>query len=151
VDTVLRFCSSIKNPETELLNLVEPGRLLYGDEARLEQVMYKLVGQAIRFTVNGNITVRSWEEESILHISVARSGDSSGIRRSASLHAGLSRTRLASQSQLPDLDLSIATQLIRLHGGELEIKNDEGRTTIISLSAIIPSATVQAPGELPLS
>ena len=158
VDTILRFCSSIKRPETELLNVVEPGRLIYGDEARLEQVMYKLVGRAIRLATNGNITVRSWEEESILHISVAITSGNTGSNRNKNLDQDLSRARLASQQELPDMDLSIATHLVRLHGGELEIRADEGETAIIRLSAHIPAAigqapgfTGQAPGALPLS
>jgi signal transduction histidine kinase len=151
VDTVLRFCSSIKRPETELLNVVEPGRLIHGDEARLEQVLYKLVGRAIRFATRGTITVRSWEEESILHISVASSGDTPGIHGNTAQTRDLSRGSQASQPELPDLDLAIASHLIRLHGGELETRDDKGRMSIIRLSARIPPATGQAPGALPLS
>ena len=151
VDTVLRFCSSIKKPETELLNLVEPGRLIHGDEARLEQVMYKLVGRAIRLAVSGTITVKSWEEESIVHVSVTRSGDTSGSRRSSASLEDPFRTNPAIQTVLPDMDLGIAFHLIKLHGGELEIKEDLGSAAIISLSAHIPSTTGQAPGVLPLS
>jgi signal transduction histidine kinase len=150
VDTVLRFCSSIKNPETELLNLVEPGRLLHGDEARLEQVMYKLVGRAIRLMVNGTITVKSWEEESILHVSVTQSGGRPGTLRSNALRERPAPTRPASQL-LPDLDLDIAIHLLRLHGGKLAISEEPGKTAIFSLSAHIPSATGQAPYALPQS
>jgi K+-sensing histidine kinase KdpD len=159
VDTVLRFCSSIKRPETELLNVVEPGRLIHGDEARLEQVLYKLVGGPFSLATDGTITVRSWEEESILHISVTRSGDTTGTRNSTTQAEVLSRASLVSQPGLPDLDLGIATHLVGLHGGELEVKEDEGWTAIIRMSAQVPPdhirvkpcATGQAPGELPLS
>jgi signal transduction histidine kinase len=138
VDSVLRFCSSIKRPETELLNVVEPGRLIHGDEARLEQVLYKLVGRAIQSATNGTITVRSWEEESILQISVTRSGDTTGTRNSTTQAEVLSRASLVSQPGLPDLDLGIATHLVGLHGGELEVKEDEGWTAIIRMSAQVP-------------
>ena len=151
VETVVRFCQSIKKPETELLNLVEPGRLIHGDEARLEQVMYKLVGHAIRLAVNGTITVKSWEEESIVHISVTRSGDKSGSRRDKASLDGNPRTSPVIQPLLPDMDLGIAIHLVKLHGGELEIKEDHGSSAIISLSAHIPSSTGQEPGALPLS
>jgi two-component system sensor histidine kinase ChiS len=151
VDTVVRFCSSIKNPETELLNLVEPGRLVHGDEARLEQVMYKLVGRAIRLAVSGTITVRSWEEESILHVSVSRSGDNSGRRRNSVPSANQEEASQETRQALPDMDLGIATHLIQLHGGNLETTEDAGATAIIRLSAHIPSVTTQAPDAHSLS
>jgi signal transduction histidine kinase len=151
VDTVLRFCSSIKKPETELLNLVEPGRLIHGDEARLEQVMYKLLGRAMRLAVNGIISVKSWEEESIVFVSVTRSGDKPGSRRNSSPQLPSCRISPATQPAVQDMDLDIAIQLVKLHGGELEIREDEGSAAIISLSAHIPETTGQEPGGLPLS
>lgn len=151
VDTVLRFCSSIKKPETQLLNLTESGRLVYGDEIRLEQVMYKLVGRAIRLAVNGTITIQSWEEESILHVSVTCSEDNAWISRKSGPQESPSGNSQANQPALPDMDLGIATHLVKLHGGRLETREDLGASAIISLSAHVPYATGQAPGVLPLS
>jgi K+-sensing histidine kinase KdpD len=122
------------------------------------------MGRAIRFTTNGTITIRSWEDESILHISVTKTGDTNGIRGNIDQTKGVPGARQESQPELPDLDLAIASHLIHLHGGELELEDDAGRMAIIRLSARIPSdqitadpipethtspATGQAPGALP--
>lgn len=145
VDTVLRFCLSIKKPGTELLNLVEPGRQIHCDEARLEQVLYKLVGRAIKSTTNGTISVRSWEEESILNISVNRTGLGPGMRATVDSQKNQPNRVPDAQQQLPDLDMGIASHLVKLHGGELDFQTKEDGTVVIRLSAIIPAATGQGP------
>jgi signal transduction histidine kinase len=71
VDLVLRFCSGLKQRNVELFNLIEPELLVRADEGRIEQVLYNLIGSAVRRTAQGSVIVRSQREAERVIISIS--------------------------------------------------------------------------------
>src|ERR1035437_5788430 len=110
-----------------------PTRLL-GDEARLRQVLLNLVGNAVKFTAEGEIAVRvSAERETngsaLLHISVTDSGI--GIPEDAVGHLFQSFTQADSSTTRrfggTGLGLAISKSIVELMQGEIGVERAPGR------------------------
>lgn len=112
--------------ETQGLNLV-------GDEARIRQVLLNLVGNAIKFTHQGGVTISSWVEPSgpgqvLWRVSVEDTGI--GMSREQQL-AVLETFRKAGSSitqryEGTGLGLSISHSLAELMGGSIDLHSEPG-------------------------
>lgn len=99
---------------------------LIGDMSRLRQILFNLVGNAIKFTETGAITIRSWlvtddSRQVVLHFQVRDTGIGIPKDRLASLfdpftQADSSTTRKYGGT---GLGLAISRQLAQLMGGEI--------------------------------
>lgn len=95
------------------------------DVDRTEQVLVNLLGNAIRHTEKGSITVRAWAEPSKLWVAVVDTG--SGIAPEDLPHvferffrADRSRARYSGGT---GIGLAISRRLIELQGGEIEVES----------------------------
>jgi PAS domain S-box-containing protein len=110
-----------------------PG-VVIGDPGRLRQVLVNLVGNAIKFTADGSVTVRltrSEGERSLaeVHFEVIDTGigipaDKQGIIFDPFSQADGSTTRRYGGT---GLGLAIVTQLVEIMGGRLWVESEEGK------------------------
>lgn len=119
----------------EVAYVVEPGvpSCLRGDARRLRQVLLNLVGNAVKFTERGEVTVRvsavgSFGTQGRVRIAVSDSGIGIAEGESASIfdaftQADPSSTRGHDGS---GLGLSICKQLCKLMGGEIGVESIQG-------------------------
>jgi signal transduction histidine kinase len=103
--------------------------LVLADVDRTEQVLVNLLGNAIRHTTAGSITIRTWIEPNKLWIAVVDTG--SGIAPEDLPHvferffrADRSRAR---HSGGTGIGLAISRTLIELQGGQIEVESHLGR------------------------
>ncbi|MEM1381685.1 MAG: ATP-binding protein [Pseudomonadota bacterium] len=112
------------------------------DDVRVGQIIKNLVGNAIKFTDNGVVTVALSHEEGDLHISVSDTGK--GIPKSflPQLFARFSQVEqnLASNPGGAGLGLSICHQLCTLMGGTIDVESTEGFGTRFDVR--IPASVV---------
>ena len=117
-------------------------RKVYGDPARLQQVFWNLLRNAIKFTpTGGRIAVRSEDQDGRVSIQVADSGigiDPQDLARifEAFEHAGSS---IAQHSGGLGLGLSISHAVVEAHGGSLRVESGgagEGSTFTAELPVI---------------
>ena len=120
----------------KLLCAIEPGipSMLSGDPGRLRQILTNIVGNAIKFTKAGEVSVRvalvqEAEIEVVLHFSVNDTGigiPSEKIDRifDKFTQADASTTR---QYGGTGLGLSISKHLVEMMGGEIGVKSQEGK------------------------
>jgi signal transduction histidine kinase/ligand-binding sensor domain-containing protein/DNA-binding response OmpR family regulator len=105
--------------------------LVYGDENRLQQIMHNLVGNAIKFTESGTISVSAvkMEEQPIVMVKVTDTGI--GIpgdkfktifQSFEQVDASIARTYGGT-----GLGLSITRQLVELHGGAIGVESEVGK------------------------
>ena len=100
-----------------------------GDERRLRQVLLNLIGNAIKFTDEGEVTVRAIAQAGAFWVSVADTGP--GIPESAQedifrefQQADSSITKAKGGS---GLGLPIARRIVELHGGRMWVTSSPGR------------------------
>lgn len=103
--------------------------LVLADIDRTQQVLVNLLGNAVRYTSQGSITVRVWPENNKLWIAVIDTG--TGISPEGLLHvferfwrADKSRDR---NSGGTGIGLTISRRLIELQGGEIEVESELGK------------------------
>jgi two-component system sensor histidine kinase/response regulator len=128
---------------------------LRGDPGRLRQILVNLLGNAIKFTTEGEVVLRVTTDVGIppqdfaLHFSVKDTGV--GIPPhlqervfEAFTQADGSTTRLYGGT---GLGLTIATQLVQLMGGRLWLESEAGRGSTFHFTAMF--AAVNTPGVMP--
>lgn len=123
------------------------------DEDRLEQVLHNLIGNAIKFTKEGAITVsaRSLErrdnEPAFVEIVVEDTGI--GIPRDRQQLVFESFTQgdgaISREYGGTGLGLSISKQLVELHGGEIRLQSAPGQGTVVCFTLPISLEDSDAP------
>jgi len=121
-----------------LLRLEWPEGLppVLADESRLLQIVYNLIGNAIKFTAAGEVVVSAKRQRNKLAVSVADTGigipaDKLGLIFEAFEQAG---TSVAKEYGGVGLGLGIAKRLVELHGGQIEVESAEGSGTVFTFT-----------------
>ena len=140
--------ATIRQKDLQLLNHVpDDFPKLFADENRLQQVLLNLIGNAIKFTENGSITVNAIQDGAWAKVSVIDTG--MGIPKDQQQqifqsfeHADDPRAHHAHGS---GLGLSISKQLVELHGGQLIVESvpDQGSTFSFNLPLLEESQLIQ--------
>lgn len=101
------------------------------DRARLEQVLINLLGNAIRYTPQGKITLRAWAEGDRLWIAVADTGQGIAAEELPRVFERFWRSDRARRREGVDgrdgsgsgIGLAIARRLVELQGGEIQVRS----------------------------
>jgi signal transduction histidine kinase/CheY-like chemotaxis protein len=127
---------------------------LTGDVGRLRQILVNLLGNAIKFTLQGEIVLRVTNESPappavVLHFSVADTGVGIPLDRQQQIFEAFTQadgsvTRTYGGT---GLGLTISSQLARLMGGRLWVESEPGRGSTFHFTADF--ALAQAPAAMP--
>jgi signal transduction histidine kinase/ActR/RegA family two-component response regulator len=152
IDNIMRlFASRAEQKKIRLAHSVDakvPARII-GDPGRLRQIVVNLVGNAIKFTEQGEVVVRvelgaGDSEGGIVHITVADSGIGIPAEKHATIFDSFAQADASTTREFggTGLGLTIAAQLTRLMGG---------RIWVDSVPRIGSIFHVAIPFQLPLS
>lgn len=111
-----------------------------GDEGKLRQVLINLLGNALKFTDEGTITVRASWRDGVAAFEVADTGQ--GIAEGELADAFDAFTQSASglrSRQGAGLGLTISRSLVRLMGGEIRVRSKVGEGTTFSFEVPLPA------------
>ncbi len=143
--------AAAKGLELRIEGPAEAVGTLLGDELHLTQVLLNLVGNAVKFTARGAVTLAVWvddenERELQLAFTVTDTGIGIPQERRADLFDAFtqldgSRTRSHGGS---GLGLTISARLVALMGGHLEVKSIEGKGSCFWFSLAFPRAMEEA-------
>ena len=148
-ETVLAVMKPLTAGKTVELRNEIPENLppAWGDEDRLQQILYNLVGNSVKFTEQGEITVSARRDGPMITVSVADTG--MGMPRDK--HETIFRSfEQADSSDAREyggagLGLSITRNLVELHGGRITVDSEPGSGAVFSFTVpVAPDA-----GELP--
>jgi CheY-like chemotaxis protein len=141
----------------ELALRVEPGVPdLVGDPTRLRQIVFNLVGNAIKFTEQGEIVVRVGVESNAgdslsLHFTVADTGIGIPAEKRQVIFEAFTQADSATSRRYggTGLGLSISSRLVTLMGGRIWVESEVGRGSTFHFTLKFPRA--KAPQASPLS
>jgi signal transduction histidine kinase len=109
--------------------------IVWGDRSELDRIMNNLVGNAIKYTVKGEVRVLVEREGEFARITIADTGI--GIPSDALPHIFdeffRARNAKASDEGGTGLGLAIVKDLIRRYDGKIEVKSVEGQGTTFTL------------------
>ncbi|MDO6704839.1 response regulator [Photobacterium sp. 1_MG-2023] len=132
----------LDNKPVRIINQIQPDLpLVLADEQRLEQILYNLVGNAIKYTTEGKIILSATILENQVRIQVVDTGQGIPPEQLEHIFEPLVQANLGSPNyrQGAGLGLSITRQLIELMGGSLYVSSQPMIGTTFSFT--LPLAT----------
>ncbi|WP_297423515.1 ABC transporter substrate binding protein [Clostridium sp.] len=126
VIAVLKHLIESRNIEI-LINIPEKISPVLADENRLLQVMYNLIGNGIKFTENGTITVTAVENEQFIKVSIKDTGIGISKEKQKNLFRAFTQaeTEIFSNYGGNGLGLYISKQLLERMGGKIFLEWSE--------------------------
>ena len=137
-DIVLEFSIPlIGNKNLRLRNEIPTDfSAVLADENRLHQIMFNLVGNAIKFTQNGLITVSAKITDNLVEVSVSDTG--MGIPRDQQTEIFKSFEQVDASITREyggtGLGLAITKQLVELHNGTIRVDSETGKGSTFTFS-----------------
>lgn len=115
--------------------------VLVVDPSRLKQVLFNVIGNAIKFTEKGSVRLNNNRDELGFRISVSNTSVGMTVKQAnlalkpfEQIHG----TSLDKRYQGTGLGVSLSHQIMVLHGGDLEVSSEPGKGTTVTL--LFPSA-----------
>lgn len=130
----------------ELSASIDPQvRYLNADEHRMQQILFNLLGNAVKYTEQGYIRLTAKRVNGEVVLQITDSGVGIPEQKRASLFRPFEQVHVQGHYSASGsgLGLSISQQLVRLHGGELTIDSVEGQGTTVRIS--FPSTLIMNP------
>ena len=103
------------------------------DPQRIRQILFNLIGNAVKFTVKGSITVRAFYDSDTLTLSVADTGCGISPENIGKLMSPYVQLQEHDSTQGTGLGLAICKQLAMQMGGSLELESTEGKGSTFTL------------------
>ena len=118
-----------KNINFLIINDIDPNLTISTDEGRLRQVLDNLIGNAIKFTPSGTITLNAKKEGEAVYYSVSDTGIGISADQQATI---FERFMQAEQDHRMNfggtgLGLAISKNLIELLGGSISVESEPGK------------------------
>lgn len=133
---------------------LEGGRTTaFADPRRIRQILGNVVGNAIKFTSEGHVTVRVLARGRFAAVTVSDSGPGIAPEEQAAIFEEYRQAGDISARRVgTGLGLAITRRLVQMHGGFIEVQSDLGRGsrfTIVLPSEPPPAPATDAPKRTP--
>lgn len=127
-----------------------------GDPGRLRQILINLVGNALKFTEQGEVSLKAKLRQSYrgrrkLEISVCDTGIGIPPQKLHALFESFSQVDASTTRKFggTGLGLTIVKQLCELMGGAVEVKSEPGKGSVFSFSVNLSASEVDKENRLP--
>ncbi len=115
--------------QIELVNLVDPSMpAVHADENRLQQIMINLVGNGIKYSSAGSVTVACKDRVQFAEVVVADTGTGIPANQFDNVFKAFFQLEGSDSRRHggTGLGLSVTRQLVELHGGSIRLESEEG-------------------------
>ncbi len=132
----------IADKKLKLINSIsKEAPLVDADENRLQQILHNLIGNAIKFTKKGYITLLAETKNKMLSISVSDTGMGIPKEKLETIFNSFEQGDGSTQREYggTGLGLSVTKQLVELHGGTISVTSEEGKGSIFTFT--LPRST----------
>lgn len=120
---------TIMGKEIQLVNSISKQvPLVYADEDRVQQILHNLIGNAIKFTKSGYITVSAHLMMEHLEICISDTGIGIPSAELEHIFDSFHQVEGSAERQFggAGLGLAVTKQLVELHGGQIKVKSNLG-------------------------
>jgi signal transduction histidine kinase/class 3 adenylate cyclase len=134
--------------ELQLVNAVpEHMPLVQADEGRLQQILYNLVGNAIKFTEEGAVTLRAEIVGEFVAVSIIDTGIGIDPEKHEAIFESFEQGDGSTARAYggTGLGLAISRQLIALHGGEIYVQSAPGEGATFTFTLPLADAALDEP------
>jgi PAS domain S-box-containing protein len=147
VDTVIQLLEpESRRKQIELIADVDPSvpAALRGDPVRLQQILFNLVGNAIKFTEEGRVQVRMQAKvedgHAQIHIEIQDTGVGIAPERIPQLFERWDQGDKETRARFGGngLGLAISRRLSQMMGGDISVRSERGRGSIFGVDLIFP-------------
>jgi len=138
-------CES-KGLEFGLDGLDQEPTYVYGDEGKLRQVLVNLLGNAVKFTDQGKVSLKFERIEGHKYIFKVRdTGAGISSEAKVKIFESFMQAEAGINHGGTGLGLTISKELVELMGGKLLVDSQEGEGSCFSISLELPSAKKTVP------
>ncbi|MEI7712378.1 MAG: ATP-binding protein [Rhodospirillales bacterium] len=137
---------------------IDPGSAdaLVGDPTRVRQILFNLLGNAVKFTEHGSIHVRAGTDplgdgRQCVTLTVADTGIGMDSAQQARLFQPFAQADSSTTRRFggTGLGLSIVRRLAQSMGGDVEVESEIDRGSVFTVSLVLRAAPLAAPDILP--
>jgi len=136
-DTVMSLTQHLVNSKPVILTNNIGTESVYADESRLQQILYNLIGNAIKFTEKGSVTISAETKGQHIWISISDTGIGVPVDKVTKIFEAFEQADDSESRRHggTGLGLAVSRQLIELHKGTIHLEStlDEGSTFSFSL------------------
>ena len=155
VDVVLAISRPLTEGRTVFLENRVPADLpaVDADENRLQQILFNLVGNAVKFTESGAVTVSARVQDGLAEVRVMDTGIGIPQDRMDGIFESFEQVdgSVARQYGGTGLGLAVTRQLVELHGGTIHVESEDGQGSVFRFTlplagrkAVTETASAQA-------
>ncbi len=140
----------------ELACIVDPRLALWrhGDPLRLRQVLLNILGNAVKFTLEGEVVLHAepGDAPDVLRLSISDTGIGIGAASLAQVFEPFRQADDGANRRFggSGLGLAIARQLVEAMGGRIAVASELGRGTRFDIELVLPGARLPRPEAPPL-
>jgi signal transduction histidine kinase/CheY-like chemotaxis protein len=137
VHEMMRLRAEQKGLQLVLDQSSEFPRYIKGDESRLRQILVNLVGNAVKFTQQGTVTIRLGVKDNARHhllIEVEDTGPGISPEDQERLFQPFVQVAEGAGQQGSGLGLSIARQFVHLMGGDIVLESRPGKGSLFRVN-----------------
>ncbi|MGK0289554.1 MAG: two-component system sensor histidine kinase ChiS, partial [bacterium] len=131
IDLVLRFIEPLVNgKKVDLIRDVSTNLpLVLADNERLQQVLFNLLGNAVKYTSEGKITIRVREIDNVVKVEIIDTGIGIISEHQQQIFQAFRQKDYLSDQTLggTGLGLSISQRLMELHGSHIHVLSEIGK------------------------
>jgi CheY-like chemotaxis protein/class 3 adenylate cyclase/anti-sigma regulatory factor (Ser/Thr protein kinase) len=108
----------------------------YADEDRVQQILYNLVGNAIKFTNSGEVRIKAGVESEEIAVSVSDTGIGIPSDKFQAIFRSFEQLDGGDQRRFEGtgLGLTITKQLVELHKGRVHVSSEEGKGSVFTFT-----------------
>ncbi|MBK6427182.1 MAG: response regulator [Blastocatellia bacterium] len=142
VEAMLRGRTRTKGLQLTVVRDPDVPRFVLGDEGKLRQIMINLLGNAVKFTDAGSITLRAAWQDGIGIFDVEDTGHGIAEEELENLFEAFVQTESGRKSKEgTGLGLAISRNFVQMMGGDMRVRSTLGKGTTFSFDAELAAVT----------